>query len=142
MTVNAGWCVCQFGRVRPDEELADKEGVPGVLGDDADGQSVGRVSAAEKVLNKQVASAHVFEDPIKQGLKPYRREGLVHFSPVDQGVGHFIVDCELVFGAAAGARCRVCHQGAVCSQAAFSAHQRALNELRNWHVYMHLRSSG
>ena len=84
----------------------------------------------------------MFEDPLQQGIEAVRGYGLVHLSPVDLGVGYLIVYRELVFGTAAGARDRVCHQGSIGRQPAFAAHQCALDQLRNWRVYKHLRSSG
>ncbi len=64
MTVNAGLCSASsagFGRTK---SWRTKSAVPGVFGDHANGQSVGRVSAAEEVLNKQVPGAHMIEDSI------------------------------------------------------------------------------
>ena len=67
----------------PNKELAHEKGVPGVLGDDADGQTVVRVGAAIKVLHKKLALAQVRGDAFQQGLEALRRDGLVDFSPID-----------------------------------------------------------
>src|SRR5689334_667966 len=58
-----GAVIAQFFLSGTNEQLADKEVVPGVFVDDADGKAVGRIGAAEKVLYVQVAAPQVFHDP-------------------------------------------------------------------------------
>ena len=110
-------------------------------GDDADGQTVGRVGAAIEILDKEVAVAQVLGDPLQQRIEALRREGLVDAAPVDQGVSNIIVHDEFVFGAAPGARSGGCHQGSIGCQTGFTAQQCSLNELRNRQISVHMRSS-
>ena len=101
--------------------------MPGILGDDADGHPVGRVRAAVEVLHEQLALAHMLQNPLQQRVKPHRREGLVHLSPVDQRVSRLVVHGELVFGAAPGARPGDCQQRAIGGQRGLATLDRCLN---------------
>ena len=140
ITVNSGRMCRQFSSIRAHKELAHKERVPRVLGNHADGQTISRVRAAVKILNKQVARAHVVQNPVKQGVKALGGECLVHFSPMDKAVRDLVVHNEFVFGAAAGSRSGGGHQRAVCRQMSLAALESDLDQLRNRRVCMHVRS--
>ena len=59
----------QAGRLGPDKKLAHKQGVPGVFGDDADGQLVRGIGSAVEVLDEQIAFPHVRQHALQQRIK-------------------------------------------------------------------------
>ena len=120
-----------------DEELVDEQGVPGVLGDDADGQTVGRIGAAEEILHEEFAGAQIREDALEERVEFLSGDGLVDAAPVDLGVGEFVVHNELVFGAAAGARSGGGDKCAVRGELGLAAAQRGFHELGNGLVERH-----
>src|SRR5205807_4992967 len=54
----------QLLRCRPQEELSDKQVVPGVLVDEADGEAIGGIGSAEKILDIEFALAQMIHHPL------------------------------------------------------------------------------
>ena len=119
--------LCQLGRHRPDEHVADKQGVPRVRGNEPDGHPVGRIGAPEEVLHVQLAGveigAHVLVQPLERlGIEP-RVPG-----PPDPVGGPGLLDDELVLGRAAGVGRGDGDECAVVGELSFAAAERVFDE--------------
>ena len=117
-------------RVRPHEQLAREQGVPGVLRNDADGQSIARVGAREAILDEQVLALPVCQHLRVQAIEAGLRHGLIHGPPLHGGFGSLIAYDELVLGRAAGELARPHHIGAAPGEQAFMPSDGVLQQLR------------
>jgi len=122
------------------KELVCKQGVPGILGNDADGHPVGGIRTAEEVLDKKLTVAQILQNPLEQGGEVLRGKGLIDAAPIHEVVGDRVVHNELVFGTASGARAGGRHDGAIGGEPRLAAQQSGLDQLRHWQIQVRLPS--
>ena len=85
-----------------EEHGAGEEAVPGLLGDDADGEPVLGVGPAVDVLHEDVAALQVAAQPRVQAAEALGVEGPVVLAPPHGLLGRLLADHELVRGGAGG----------------------------------------
>ena len=120
-----------------DEHVPGEEALPGLGGDDPDGESVLGVGAGVAVLDEQVAALEVGGHPPAQAGVPLGGEGVVVATPPDVGVGVRFADHVLVVRGAAGELAGAHHDGAAVGQRGFAAEDRLLGERRGGQVPEH-----
>jgi len=94
------------------EQVAGEEVLPGLGGDDADGQAVGRVSPGVTVLHKDFFALEEGQQPVVEQVEFFYLQGLVLRPPGDvMGAGR-LLDDKLVPGRPAGINPGPHHDGA------------------------------
>ena len=101
--VNSGLWFFNSSAVGPDEKLAHKQVVPGILVDHLDGQLVFRIGAAEQVLTRRFLCPQVLQHPLVERVELLGRKGEIHRTPVHLVFGDGVLHRELILGRAAGA---------------------------------------
>ena len=102
MTVNSGMLRQAFAVQFADEHVAGKEGVPGPLGNDADGDAVALVGAGIAILDENIFALEIGEEAVLKRFKLGHFHGPVDFAPPDFVFAGGFADEELVFGEAPG----------------------------------------
>ncbi len=110
--------VGELGTLGTDQQLADEEGMPGELGENAGLDPVGGIGAAIEVLREQLAAARMRDQIVVEALEIGLRDLAVAFPP-DRAFGQVVDHRVLVLGRAAGM-----DPGLRAERAAF--HQRSL----------------
>ena len=90
------------GHIVEDEEVAREQAVPGVLGDDADGEPVAAVGAGVTVLHEQLGAAQRRQQVLVQAVEVLDRHRPVRAAPGDVLLARRFPDDELVVRRAAG----------------------------------------
>src|SRR5690606_29756049 len=100
---------------RTDQEIADEQRMPGVLGDDADRQLVLRIGAAAQILYEEVHVCRMLQHVLVEDLEVLRRKRLVVVPP-DVVLRQIIANDELVLRRTAGVLAGRGHQRAMSRQ--------------------------
>ena len=111
----------QVGGRRHDEQVADKQVLPGKFLDEADRQTVFGIGARIQILNKQLLPLQMRDDVAPQHVKLRRIDRLVDLAPPYLRVARRLLDDELVVGRAAGMRAGAADERAVLGKDAFLA---------------------
>ena len=85
--------------LRPDQQVADEQRVPGEFGEDAGAHARFRVGAGVEVLDEQLAAFGVGDEVGEQHVEVLARHRVVAFPP-DRVLGRRVADDRLVFRAA------------------------------------------
>ena len=91
----------EFLGLRPDQEVADEQRMPGLLGDDPDWQAVPGIGAADEILHEKVTIPGVGDEVGVKSLE-CRRLHCAVVAPPDGRGGGVVTDNELVLRRAAG----------------------------------------
>ena len=94
------------GRVWPAKEVADEQGVPGELSEDAHLQPLRGVGASKEILHEHVARLHVREEISLESGELRRRHRFVVVPP-DRALGLGVANGEFVLRRAAGVGARL-----------------------------------
>ena len=104
----------------PAQHVVDEQGVPCQLGDDAHIQAMGRIGAAEQVVDEILAALHVFEHIRMQAVESVGRHRFVVFPP-DGIFDRRLANDEFVVGRAAGVLAGGHEERAAVTDFAFAA---------------------
>jgi len=92
---------CEFGCCRTNEKLVREQRMPGVLRDDADRQTPGRIGPAEAVEDEQLAACGGLDQARQQAVELLGGKRLVGLAPIHALVGPVVVHQKFVTGRAA-----------------------------------------
>src|SRR5262249_1848532 len=113
---------------RADEHVAREQAVPGLLGDDAHGQTIVRIGAGKEILDEDVAAAQVRGDPHLQPVEDVPGDRTVDITPPDVVGGGRILDDEAIERRTTGARAGEGNERAVARQPRLAALEHLLIE--------------
>ena len=108
------------GQIVEDEEVTREQAVPGVLGDDADGEPVAAVGAGVTVLHEQLGAAQRRQHVLVQAVEVLDRHRPVRAAPGDVMLARRFPDDELVVRRAAGVMTGSADQRAFSGQQPFA----------------------
>ncbi len=123
-----GDVVVQLFDRQADEQVAGEQAVPGVFGDDADGQVVVGMGGGGGVLHEDVAPLEIGGDQLVQPVELLRLIRLVDLAPPDLVVIFLAADDELVVRRAPGVVAGAHHHCAFVRQGALAACHDALDQ--------------
>jgi hypothetical protein len=126
----------QFPPIRPDQQVADEQGVPSVFGEHPGAHAIIRVGAAVEVLREEVHALRVGEEIGEEGLELLRRHGAVVLPP-DRLLGVGVAHDELILGRTAGMHTRVGEEGAAVRELGLAAAERVFVQGRRLQVPEH-----
>src|SRR5689334_6377365 len=86
----------------PEKELPRKQSMPRFLRDDAYGQAVIRIGAAETILDKKLLSFQEDGEAVIDAIESLRRHRLIDSPPMNVVLGQGVADYVLVFRRASG----------------------------------------
>ena len=115
----------QFSQFRTDQKLADEQRVPGIFGEDADLDAIGRIGAAVEVLREQLLAFAVRAEVGEHRGEVVLRHLAVAFPPQDV-MRQIVVDRVLVLRRAAGVMAGEGRQGAALDDGRFLGGNRML----------------
>ena len=119
----------QLFRLRADQQVADKQRVPGKLGIDTHGKTIGCLGAAVEILREQILTLGMIEEVAQQNVELLRRH-LCVVVPPDLIFGRSITDNELVLRRTARVGAGVSHQSPAGRQPRLTALQRVFVKRR------------
>ena len=128
-----------IGRGHVDEHVLREQAVPGLLGDDPDGQPVPRIRARVAILHEQLASLDVVEHPAMERVEELRLDGPVHLAPPDLVLARGFADDELVVRGTAGVLAGPADERTVGRDQRFPAANGLLVERRHAEIPVHPR---
>ena len=126
-----------FASFRFNEQMLNEERMPCVLGNYTNWQAMGPVSAAKKILDKNLAPLGVGAERIQQCVEIRRGHRLVVVPP-DVFFDRWFADDEFVSGGAAGVNAGLDNKRAVFGQDAFATLDCLLNQACHRQVPMNL----
>ena len=115
--------------VGPAQKVADEHALGGQLVDDAERFGIFGVGSGKTVKQEDLPLLQIGDDLFVQCVKPFLRDGAVHFAPGDLIVHSGGVYDELVVRAAAGVFAGFDHQRAGIAEGSFPAAQSVLCQL-------------
>ena len=125
----------EIGSFGADQEVADEQRVPGVLGHDPHRQTMRGVGAADQILDEEVPVRRMRQKVGMERIEGCRRHRLVVVPP-DGRRGPVVADDELVLGRAPGVLAGIGDERAVCSEPRFAAADRFLVEVGGGQIIM------
>ncbi len=130
--------VVEFAKLRPDQQIANEQRMPGEFGEDAGLDARRRLGGGVEVLHEQLAALGVFDEIAEQGLELIGRDCAIVVPP-DGFFGRSVAHDELVFRAAAGVHAGFGDQRAASGDPRLAAAQRFAVELRRLQVPVNRR---
>jgi hypothetical protein len=131
----------EFGVRGTNQQVADEQRMPGVFGDDARVDAVGRIGAAVEILDEQILALRGFPEIGVERVELRGGHRAVVVPP--HGVfGGGVADDELVLGGAAGVHARLGDDGAAGGQHRLVAAQGFLIELRRLEIVGDMLQAG
>ncbi len=119
--------------LRADQQVADEQRVPGILGEDPGADPVTDLGTADEILGEQLTPLGMGHEVLEEGVELGPGDGAVVLPPhLVLGVG--VADDELVLGRAAGMDAGLSDQGAAGGELGLAALQRVLVEARRLQV--------
>ena len=125
--------VFQFGRDRPDQQLADEQRVPGQFGEDPRPDPVFRIGAAVEVLREQFLAARMRDEVLIEQVEVRPGELAVAIPP-DGILGQRIDDGVLVLRRAAGVHAGLRADRTALHDVGLARRDRMFVELRRFQV--------
>jgi hypothetical protein len=126
----------ELGGLRTNQQIADEERVPGVFGENPGLEPMARISAAIKILRKQLLALGMGEEVAIELLELLRRDRPVVVPP-DDSLRFCVLDDELVFGRAAGMHAGIRRERPAIGELGLSGRDRPFVEAGSRDTPMH-----
>jgi hypothetical protein len=125
----------ELRRLRPDQQVADEQRMPGEFGDDPDRQFLRGICAADEILHEKVALRGMRDEVGVKPLEDLRRHRLVGVPP-DGVFGGVVADDELVLWRAARVLAGIGDKRAVAAELGLAAQDGFAIEIRSLEIVM------